>query len=251
LLLEGAAGREEMTLDTYYEPRGLPFAKPKPGELSRASYKRMLKPDFELRFSPDGQALGLSVDGGKTFRKVAFDAGEPLYCSHETFSLKQGWSAAPSTRKLVLDILASSDPPTEKSTLHLRPTTSRGVHGRFDAEFRVASLYACAHLDDAELRRAVVKSLVRPGWQLHDTSSELAVCVGRAASKFPQERGLLLDALEKAAPKQQGRAGLALGEIADPAVQQALASALRVRTATCAKDKEACWVVGQASLLWS
>ncbi len=156
LVLEGAAGTRILKLDDYL---GSGTLKPGPGDTSTATFQQMLKPDLELRFAPDGRSLALSVDDGDTFRLVSFETDDPLYCTHVAFSLESGWSAAPKPRELVLEILASADPPVGSGRLHLEPGEHPRGRGRFEREFHVARDYACNRLDDAKLSLAIVAAL--------------------------------------------------------------------------------------------
>lgn len=198
-----------------------------PGDTPADEYAQLLEPAFELRFAPDGHALAVSIDGGKLFRLVVFDLGEPMFCRHERLAAARLWGDVPSSRRLALDILASADPPVGAQTLHLEPGEYPRARERFGRELAVARGFACAHPDDAELRDAVVAALVRPGSQIFATSEymPLVECVSALARDHVELRAPLVAALTSAPLEQRTRAALALGRSASAEVERALAAA--------------------------
>lgn len=246
--LEGAGASEDVVLDAYLE------GGEGPGDTPRATFEQLKDPKLALAFSPDGGALGVSVDGGATHRIVSFVDEEPLYCAHATFD--GDWSQAPSHRELVLEIFASADPPVGSGRLHLEPGEHPRGRFRFQRELALARAHACARLDDAELRRAVLSALVLPGTQLSGSSAdedELVACATKAVADHPADQIILVDALTGAAPDQRARAARALVDGGDARARDAIAAVLDELPPACTEADASCIGehVVQASLAWA
>ena len=212
LQLDGAPGGK-IDLDDAYE--------------GDAEWAAMRKPDFALRFAPEGKALAVSLDGGKSYRFVSFETDPPLYCRHERFSLDGGWAAMPDMRRVVLDILATTDPPGPSHS-HLAAGETPRVRWRYEKELEGAVQYACAHLDDADLRKGVVDCILGEGSQLDITTliATVTECGGKVAQRDTALRATLLAALEKGSVDSRMRAAQTLSSVDDAAVQSALSRVL-------------------------
>lgn len=112
-----------------------------------------------LRFTPDGRALAVTLDGGRIWRYVCLDAGEaPFLCTHVNLegTGESLWARAPETRALCLEVLltATGGPPPAGGASH------------FDAaerELGPAAQYALARAaEDPELRRAFARVFFGP-----------------------------------------------------------------------------------------
>ncbi|MFO0633150.1 MAG: hypothetical protein U0168_09895 [Nannocystaceae bacterium] len=206
-----------------------------PGDASATRWQQLRRPAFDLRFAPDGHALALSLDGGASYELVALDLGDPLYCAHAHFVPGDDFAGAPSSRELVLDVLASADPPQGAGTLHLVPGEYPRARERFATELAVARAWACSHPADAELREAAVAALVRPGSQIFATSDEapLVRCVAALAHDHTELRAPLLDALEHGALPQRTRAALALARSPTAAIRDTLLATLAREPIAC------------------
>lgn len=132
---------------------------------------------YTISFAPDGHALGVSSDDGTRFHYVALDLPTPTICPHRTFALP--WLNAPSTRTLVLEILASS---RGDAAAH----TDQGGQSIAPAELSAAWRYACDRPTDDELAAALVRAATRRGielWLGSDPDWEaLEECLGRLSS---------------------------------------------------------------------
>lgn len=224
LVLEGAPGEKRLLLDHAGSSHG-------------DRVKRMRS--AELRFAGDGHALALSRDKGATWVYVALDAGdEPFFCSHASCSGPDPWSGAPTTRALVLEILASSmqegaTKGRNHATRDEQPPSS--LQQEAIPEFRAAVGYAGAHLADAELRLALARAMLLPGEQLgHANVANQALAAVVSAAK---EHADVRELMQKAEPDEYGRLLEALGRIADPAAQDRLAKLVSTEQQAAPSEK--------------
>lgn len=210
------------------------------GETPAAEWNALLAATPQLSALPDGRGLALSLDGGAHHRLIALDLEPPLYCRHRTFTLG-GDDGPPSSRALVLEILATRDPPTPGTLAHLVVGEYPVARERFTREFAVARAHACAHGEDLELRDATIAALVEPGAQLFANSDfiPLVRCVAGWAAAQAEVRGRLSAALPSAPTIERGRIALALAATDDPAVEAALAAQLE-GTPPCTDANDDC-----------
>lgn len=154
LKLEGKSGEHKSTLEELFPPAGIPS----PLEISKAEMEVLAKTKPIVKLASDGHALVFSRDGGALYRYVALDAGDvPLYCPHLTFARDDSgdpWHAAPSTRALALAVLRTRK--NHDETHH--PSSNGAWASAFEHEALGAIAFACAHPDDAELRKALASA---------------------------------------------------------------------------------------------
>lgn len=192
--------------------------------------------NYLLQFAPDGHAIIFSTDNGGQWNYVALDAGEkPVACMHLTFASAvpagDPWPKAPTTRALMLEILASSAA-EQNAPQHLDSSNQ----GWEEEEFEAAMRFVCAHPDDGELQKALVEAVVRPGmgfmWIWSDPDFiEFTECVGRVAGADRQARSIFIATLLAPDPKQElygqrENAAEGLARTGDATAQEALARAL-------------------------
>ncbi len=209
LLLQAPPGTQKLLLDSAASSDG-----------DRVKVFRAAK----LEFAPDGHALVLSLDKGASWSYVALDTDEPFYCAHASFSGQDPWARAPTTRTLVLEILASSTEPGVTSGRNHASRSDQAPYGLPEAvlpEFSAAVSWAGAHLDDAQARLALAKALLLPGEQLGDArvDDKALASVVIAAREHADVR----EFLQSAALDDPGRLLDALGRIADAPAQDRLA----------------------------
>jgi hypothetical protein len=248
LELTGPGGELKGELDHFFVDAGVGSAEEVMSDVPLAEFEAMKKTKPRVSIAADGHALAVSRDGGTRYRYVALDAGEkPLYCHHLTFGPDPSgdvWSAAPTTRDLVLGILQTRS--GQASSPHF---VSLAPSDPFHDEFTGAMAHACAN-DDAELRTAVVSAAVAPGEQIATSAvvDPLVACVAGIAKGDDGARATLVAevaAKDPARPGQLERAALGLGATSDQAAQETLADALRA----IPSDTANCYL--RAAVAWS
>ena len=232
LLLYDAAGAEHrVSLDTNPQPPS---------------------PRYALAFAPDGHALGVSVDDGAAWSYVALDLpGEPLFCRHVRFQRGAGgrWEGAPTTRELVLQIVAA-------------PRFCRGPEGSpchayigdgktpGSSEFYAAGRYVMALATaDAELRLAYARAFLTPGATLFATPNlpfEYSLDEARKlALAYDDVRDVFVGGL---AGDEFGNAAAVLLGAPVPGVDAALARALEAELAAPVPDTAPSVLLGASTL---
>jgi len=190
----------------------------------------LLDARYEIQAAPDGHALAVSNDGGRSYRYAGLDAGSmPLYCLHHAWAPGDAgvWAGAPSTRALALEIFAATDP--RSPSIH-RGADSPAV-SRFERELRAAGAYACLHQADGEIAPAFATAFVNPGSHLtSDDERPLLDCLRSMARSSAAVRDTFLRALDgRGHDLARIRAADVLSGSADAGVQEALSRALLAR----------------------
>lgn len=107
----------------------------------------------QLRWAPDGHALALSADEGRSWRYCWLTAAEsPMFCDHLSVS-GDPWAGEPKLRDVFLEVLrtATRIEPPASGVSHMSQETPRPGHD----ELGPAARFAIAHAaDDPELRAA-------------------------------------------------------------------------------------------------
>lgn len=194
-------------------------------KLSASGYRQAIGRELMLSGAPDGHALALSKDEGKTWTYIGIDAGRtPLFCKHETFAVggKAPWPAMPGTRDVVLRVL--SNPRAHSVAWN---DYAVGASLKFlDDEIGPAATFACRNLDDERMRDALATSIVQGPFPF-DVENDGA-CIQELARTRPRSiddwRAALKD-VKTVVDTDTGPAQ-ALSWIASPSIQDALAEAV-------------------------
>jgi len=195
LSLEGPRGAQKVTLD--YATNS-----------ETARVEGLRRSSWRLEFAPDGHALAIARKG-EPWSYVGLDVTPPLYCRHAPF---EEWSRAPSTRALVLEILATSTvPEVTAGRSHADQTWELARVGRSAAQRHLASLryslvaelrsalaWVKAHPDDGEARIALADALALPGPQLDAMRAEALQVARGLAQSHADLRAHLIASMEGA-----------------------------------------------------
>lgn len=219
-----------VALDRRGERREVEFERFSDGYLGtpKEELARAAKASMAIAFAPDGHALSVSTDGGKSFAYVVLDEGDaPFVClTHAPSS-----TIAP-TRDLVVSTLRESALGEKKPLCDLKATVR----------------YTCAHKADAELTRAFAEAYTRAPELVGETLDEILGCLRDIARDDAGVRTVLLAGLTGRA-STASQIAVALDRSSDPEVQAALAAALTANLTLPAPDHEASLL--REHLAWS
>jgi hypothetical protein len=188
------------------------------GETPEREFRNAVKADYTLAYAPDGHALSASFDGGKTWRQVVLDTGEPFICG-------MGSNPAPPTRELVLENLRTN-----------------GLGKVRTCELEGAARTLCAHRGDEELWSLAVEKFFET--ELVDSERyPLLECLRKEAPM----RKRLINQLQGSLARR-ALAAEALVKSGDAEAQLALTVALRELLEDPARDPD-CWT--RAKVTWA
>jgi len=177
--------------------------------------------NMTLAFAPDGHAIAVSTDGGKTHQYVVLDHGAGFACGRGPAAVP------PPTRDVVLGSLREFGLLRDKRT----------------CDPQGAARVGCARVADDEFWAVLAPEIVTS--RLVDSERDpLVECAQKAARERPATRAILIAALSKG-PAELGAAAEALANGDAEEVQIALARDL---AALAAKgESEACWALAKAT----
>lgn len=185
LVVRGAGGEAKASIDS-----------------TRPATSDRCEQPFVLSFSPDGLVLAISQDGGRSFRYAGLEGGQILYTHHAVVT-SQPWAPGPTTKQLAIDALGR---------LQRLPATQRTPGVRQDEvdanELEGAARFACARLEDPELRRATADALANATtWLAFSEPPVVALlrCSATATRNDPAWRATVQSALSTLARDPAGR----------------------------------------------
>ena len=190
---------------------------------SPAEFEAAKNATLRVKFEPDGHAVSVSADEGKTWSHVVLDEGAPFVCGRSP-----GSTAAPKTRDLVLSNLRAA-----------------GFGTRRTCDVEGATRVLCAHGDDEELWAVALTRMLEQ--QLVDAErAPLVTCLSPLVKQRALLREQLLGSLTAPESARVELAAEALARSADEGAQAALTRALEHAAPT---DSRQCWTT--ATMVWA
>lgn len=122
-------------------------------DTARPATRAQCEQRFSLSIAPDGHAVAVSRDGGKTWGYASFDGPAPIYCAHRPPAAPAApgdlWAGVPTTKAATIELLRLA------GDLNAAVRHAGKLDARFGEELDGAAQFACAGASDPDLAAAL------------------------------------------------------------------------------------------------